>query len=771
MAELVQFCQDNNIPYGFCRGSIGGSLIAYITDITDVNPIIWDTIFSRFCNADRISLADIDIDFAPEDRIRVYEWIINKLTPAKTSYIAQFGTLKDRGTIETIARGLGWNNNKDIMMAIKNEYEDIYKEYIECLEIYIDFDLIPDDYKIIDFDNHEFYLNQNNNINFHDNLNKIKIKFENYILRFPEIAYYFKGIKGTIKSKGSHPAGIIGSPISLTDNIGVFYKDGNTNNPVSVCAMKAVDYLNFVKFDILGLKTIGIIKDVYNYIGSHYLQSHEIDWNDKNIWDNTITSKLGMFQFEGSYAFDLLKQFKPQTINDMSLVNAALRPSGKSYRDKLMIKEFNQNPSDEINDLLKDNYGYLVYQEDTIKFLTNICGFSGALADTTRRCIGKKDIKGLNQQLPLIIDGYCKNCDKPRDVAENEVNQFIQIISDSSDYQFGYNHSTGYSMNGYACVRLRTYYPLEFLTAYLNRAENEEDIINGTQYAIEHDININMPIFGNSHYNYSFDKKSNTIYKGLKSIKYLNHSASQQLYELGQKFYCNFLDLLIDLNDKTVDKRQLVILTKLNYFSEFGNNQKLLHFITLFNELYYAKSVKQMKYQYDIPMNKIIDFNTLFSLLEQYSKKTDKTFKDIDNYKLLSALWDKLYNIKMPFPQQAKDELEYLGYIQSTEPKVPDNLYFVIDLKTFQNQYKPYLNLYKINNGDIIHTKIINDVFYQKRPFKQYAIIEILSETKEAKNVRVNGAWKKSKTDFDNILIDWNVCYNQNINAEEKVIK
>jgi hypothetical protein len=125
----------------------------------------------------------------------------------------------------------------------------------------------------------------------------------------------------------------------------------------------------------------------------------------------------------------------------------------------------------------------------------------------------------------------------------------------------------------------------------------------------------------------------------------------------------------------------------------------------------------------------------------------------------------------MPFPQQAKDELEYLGYIQSTEPKVPDNLYFVIDLKTFQNQYKPYLNLYKINNGDIIHTKIINDVFYQKRPFKQYAIIEILSETKEAKNVRVNGAWKKSKTDFDNILIDWNVCYNQNINAEEKVIK
>ncbi|WP_165484095.1 hypothetical protein, partial [Clostridioides difficile] len=105
--------------------------------------------------------------------------------------------------------------------------------------------------------------------------------------------------------------------------------------------------------------------------------------------------------------------------------------------------------------------------------------FDGSLADTTRRAIGKKDDVELEKQLPKILNGYCKHSNKPKEIAEKEAKEFIQIISDSSEYQFGYNHSTGYSMNGYICGMLRYYYPLEFTTSYLNWADNEEDLNNG----------------------------------------------------------------------------------------------------------------------------------------------------------------------------------------------------------------------------------------------------------------------------------------------------
>lgn len=143
------------------------------------------------------------------------------------------------------------------------------------------------------------------------------------------------------------------------------------------------------------------------------------------IWNNT------------EHAHKLLKEFKPKRINDMSLVNAALRPSGKSYRDRLIRKEINKNPSQQIDDILKNNYGYLVFQEDTIKFLTDVCGFDGADADLVRRGISKKDYDLLNEMLPKALEGYCSRSPKSREEAEKEAKEFIQIMEDSAEYQFG----------------------------------------------------------------------------------------------------------------------------------------------------------------------------------------------------------------------------------------------------------------------------------------------------------------------------------------------
>lgn len=121
----------------------------------------------------------------------------------------------------------------------------------------------------------------------------------------------------------------------------------------------------------------------------------------------------------------------------MSLVNAAIRPSGESYRERLFNHEVNHNPSEQIDELLKDNNGFLVFQEDVIKFLQDICGLSGSDADNVRRAIGRKQTDRLQAALPEILEGYCNKSDKPREIAEEEAKAFLQIIEDSSNYMFG----------------------------------------------------------------------------------------------------------------------------------------------------------------------------------------------------------------------------------------------------------------------------------------------------------------------------------------------
>lgn len=1183
MSELADYCNDNNIPYGFCRGSVGGSVIAYITDITDVDPIKWNTVFSRFCNADRISLADIDIDFAPEDREKIYNYIINRFTPEKTSFIVAFSTLKDRGTIDVLAKGLEYND-LDLVMQIKNEFDTLFEEYSKVIQEEVNLEELDD--SVIDFDYHNIYCERIRNDKALVKINNLKREFENLKQSNKDIFYYFDGLKGTIIAKGSHPAGIIGSPVTLTDNLGVFYKEGDESQPVSVCAMKAVDSVNYVKFDILGLKTIGIIKDTYNYINSKWLKSHEIDWNDKKVWDNMIESQVGIFQFEGDYAFSLLKEFEPQYINDMSLVNAALRPSGKSYRDKLIAKEHNQNPSEEIDELLKDNYGYLVYQEDTIKFLTDICGFDGALADTTRRCvdentyitmgngnitkikdinvgdkvlsvnkygisesksvinvfnngvknvykvttihgkeliatedhkvytqngykclkdltiddsimslrkinadkdslrpnerlscqemfligmligdgtiyktsrkgnknnnpsftnsdmaliekfkeciisrirtygkpvncefttsnqngidvdkiyniriktltsnnalirlldkynlrhhaankilpnefmsyptgeklqsllgglfstdggccnsyidystiseilakqiqclllkfniysyiskkfvpdynydsyrvfitqidslnnfgkyimpyivgnkqnqykniinnalkndkkfnyllpnkckeeirdnmlifnksfndighalgyrencfsvhstefgvsdykarevikelyvpytywllntdyiplrvkeieyvgetnvydievednhnyianglvvhncIGKKDTEGLKEQLPKILDGYCKTSLKPKEIAEEEAKQFLKVIDNSSEYQFGYNHSTGYSMNGYACVRLRTYYALEFLTAYLNRADKLKHMLYGNELAKQLNIKIKPIAFGKSRDVYAFDKKERTIYKGIGSIKFCSKEIAEELYSLSQEEkYTDFVDLLADITTKTsVNSRQLKILIILNFFREFGKNKYLLEIYDLYENLHGRKQFSQKQ---------IEELNIDIDLLKKYCGKiTEKLHKDLDMDGYIKEYVPRIENKGLSVKDQIKYELEYLEYINYTNSKAGQNFYMITEFKTYKNKRKPYVTLYQIKTGETIKTKVTSEKLFIENPFKLFDMLKVTEFKEQNKMKKINGEWTKTD-EKEKILKGWDV--------------
>lgn len=252
--------------------------------------------------------------------------------------------------------------------------------------------------------------------------------------KYPELFYYFDGLIDTKVSQSVHPAGMVISPITLDDNYGVFDKDGEN---CLMMDMEEAHEVGVAKYDFLVLKTVQVIRDTCGYLGESYPKTNEVDWDDQDVWSNMGSSLTAIFQFESSFAADCFKKFKPKSIFDMSLVTACIRPSGASYRDDLLARKVHKNPSDIIDELLKDNLGYLIYQEDTIKFLQQICGMSGSSADNIRRAIGRKQKDRLDAAMPSILEGYCSKSSQPREIAENEAKEFLQVIEDSASYQFG----------------------------------------------------------------------------------------------------------------------------------------------------------------------------------------------------------------------------------------------------------------------------------------------------------------------------------------------
>lgn len=298
-SELMDWCRANNIHCSPCRGSVGGSTIAYITDVTDVDPIVWKTVFSRFCNADRISLGDIDQDFSPDDRAKVYEYIIGRFGKPYVAYILSLSTIQDRGSIDVLAKGLDYKD-LNLVAEIKDTFDSIFESYAKIIQEEVNLEELEDaTSKAPNFFDYELYLNAIRNENKLIEVKKLKGRWDDLRKANKDLFYYFDGLKGIIVAKGHHPAGMVGSPITLYDNLGIFYDKGNEDFPISTCSMKAVDALNYVKFDILGLKTVGVLQDTFEMAGVGWKYAHEINWNDEKVWADMIRCNSGLFQFEG----------------------------------------------------------------------------------------------------------------------------------------------------------------------------------------------------------------------------------------------------------------------------------------------------------------------------------------------------------------------------------------------------------------------------------------------------------------------------------------
>lgn len=705
MSELVSWCWDNDIPIGYCRGSVGGSEVAYLSDITDVDPVVWHTMFSRFCNEHRKEIGDIDIDISPDQRELVYQYIIDRFGVENTAYILASGTLQSKGAIDDICR------------ALRHKAD---KEGSEC----------PYTLKLADEIKKEFEQDE-----------------EATRKKYPEVFYYYDGMLGCVISQSQHPAGIIASPINLIDNYGGFINaDGQVVLPIN---MEEIHEINLVKYDLLGLQNVQIIRDTCRLANIPYPKSNEINWNDENVWNDMITSPVGLFQFESDYAFKCLQNFKPTMLNHMSLVNAAIRPSGESYRERLFNHETNHNPSEQIDDLLRDNNGFLVFQEDVIKFLQDICGLSGSDADNVRRAIGRKQMDRLQAALPEILEGYCNKSDKPREVAEKEAKTFLQIIEDSSNYMFGYNHSTGYSMIGYTCAMLRYYYPLEFITAFLNNARTDEDINKGTKFAKEKGFIIKAPKFGYSQNVYVCDKETNTIYKGLGSIKSMQTIAADIMNNVYAKEPKDFIDILflcenVKIDDKRINSKSMDILIDIGFFSEYGNINTLKRI-----RYWYDKFAKRKTIKKDDCEDWLIDI-----VRPNAEKETEKQFSGIDKPQLLRDINNVLPPQDDNIQLLIKKQIEHLGYVDVENYQVDMDEYIV--QKVHKDKWgRIWLDLFHLNSNQSFEYKC-EAKWYNRLPCTQNDLLKVAFRSKEKVKLvgeDANGKkqWMKSG-EFENIV-------------------
>jgi DNA polymerase-3 subunit alpha len=448
--------------------------------------------------------------------------------------------------------------------------------------------------------------------------------------------------------------------------------------------------------------------------------------------------------------------------------NGAIRPAGASYRNALSNGEFRDNGHEALNNFLAPTMGYLVYQEQIMQFLHDFCGYTMGEADIVRRGFAKKT--GTEKFIPKIESGFIETMKEKYGVEEDEAKKlivnFIQVITDASDYLFSENHALPYTYIGYIGAYLKYHYPLEFITTALNINKDKEDkTINIVKYANSINIKISSPKFGYAKGSYFMSKETNSIYKGVASVKNLNSKVADELYELSKNNkYDNFLDLLIDIQENTsCNSRQLEILIKLDYFDYFGKSQKLLNSYKYFQLLYKKKAPKKATLERDIPMKEMLIF------IERNCTPTNSTYGKLDWRKALEEIYDNIPNIDINFKDKLAFQNEILGYIDYKNDKLEKRYVLITDVNT---KYTPIVNTYCLNNGSACKCKINKKIWKSIGELQQNDIIYIHQMEKKFGWKKVGETVDKNNKpkpifEIDESKNEWWVTNYNKVNIEE----
>jgi DNA polymerase III subunit alpha len=545
--DFLHAARNMGVSVGPGRGSAAGSVVAYCTRITDVDPLKYDLLFERFLNPDRVSLPDIDIDFDEDGRDRVLQWVVEKYGRDKVAQVITFGTMGAKGAIRDVAR---------VHQMPLDEVGKLTK-------------LIPTRPGIT--------LKQ-----AYEEVPELKALRHSSNKQLVETLKFAEFLEGSIRQTGLHACGVIIGRDSLVDHVPL-----STSKESSLLVTQFdgdhIEKVGMLKMDFLGLKTLAIINDALRNI--RISKGEEVDIENAPL-DDPLTYQLfsqgrttGIFQFESDGMKKYLRELKPNQIGDLIAMNALYRPGPMEYIPSFINRKHGKERISYdipvMEKYLQDTYGITVYQEQVMLLSQQLAGFTKGQADSLRKAMGKKIERMMEDLKPKFIEGCKKNGHD-----EKTVEKIWKDWEAFANYAFNKSHSTCYAYVAYRMAYLKAHYPAEFMAAVLSR--NITDMKEITKFMDEckrMQIALLGPDVNESDQNFMVNKKGEIRF-GMAGIRNVGESAVKSIIEerTANGPFEDIFDLTRRVTSHTVNKRCLEALAQAGAFDCFAGSHRAQYF-------------------------------------------------------------------------------------------------------------------------------------------------------------------------------------------------
>lgn len=544
VADYVQWAKDQGIAVGPGRGSGAGSIITYSFNITELDPLRFNLLFERFLNPDRISMPDIDMDFADSRRSEVIEYVSNKYGKDHVAQIITFGTMAARMAVRDVGR---------VLSMTYSEVDTVAK-------------LIPAGVKLQEA---------------LDTIAELKNLY-NSDAKVKQCIDIAKRLEGVVRHSSMHAAGVVISKEPLNEYCPLQEAQKGDISVLTQFEGTVIEHLGLLKMDFLGLSNLSIIQQALSIIQktrNEEIDISKIPQDDKEAYQLLSRGETtGVFQLESDGMKRYLKELKPSVFEDIIAMVALYRPGPMQWIDKFVARKHGREPvtyaHPKMKAALENTYGIIVYQEQVMQMSKDMAGFTGGQADTLRKAMGKK-IKELMEKMGKeFIEGCIKN-DVSRAIAE----ELYSAMQDFAQYAFNKSHAACYALIAYQTAYLKAHYSSEFMAALMT--SNKDDL---DKLAIEIEeckrmnIKVLPPSVNESFVDFGVVKETGNVRFGLSAIKNVGTAVAEEIIDerkRGGKFE-NIEDFLTRLSGKVINKKSLEALAMSGALSDLAERNEVL---------------------------------------------------------------------------------------------------------------------------------------------------------------------------------------------------
>ena len=544
--DFVRFAREKGIPVGPGRGSAAGSLVSYALGITNIDPLPYNLLFERFLNPERVSMPDIDIDFCMDRRDEVIEYVREKYGKDNVAKIITFGTLSARAVVRDVGRALGVPYKEvDRVAKLIPSGPGISMTVARAIEE------VPQLRELMNED-----------------------------ARVKEILDISQKLEGLSRHASTHAAGVVITPDDLREHVPLYR--GTDNEVVTQYAKDELEELGLLKMDLLGLKTLTVIRmalDLIERFRGERVDLEHLPMDDAETYKLLEEGKtLGVFQLESTGMRELIKKLKPSRFEDLIALVALYRPGplGSGMVEDFINRKHGKvkwkPPLPQIEDILAETYGVILYQEQVMQIASRLAGFTMGQADLVRRAMGKKKMEVMLKQKEAFIQGAVE-----RGVSKREAEHIFDLMENFAKYGFNKSHSAAYALIAYQTAYLKAHYPVEFMAALISGdMGNTDKIYKYIQECKEMNIRVLPPDVNESVT--TFSVKGSSIRFGLAAIKNVGESAVEAILEVREKGgpFQSLYDFCSRVDTRKVNRKTIESLIKAGAMDSLGRDRNTL---------------------------------------------------------------------------------------------------------------------------------------------------------------------------------------------------